>query len=246
MIVHFPPDYMPGERRPAILWAYPSEFSNADVAAQVDGSPNRFVSFRGTSELAFLLNGYVVLAGASVPLVSDAKTGNSTYLKQVKASINAAIQTAVAMGAIDPSRVGIVGVSYGASMAVTLLAQSELFRAGIAISGAYNRSLTPFGFQRERRTLWQDRELYISMSPLFFADKVRAPLLIIHGEIDENPGTPGLQAEMMFHAITGNGGTCRLVLLPAEGHHIAARESIDHVMWEMQEWFHRFLKARDV
>jgi len=242
MTVYLPPDYKPGEKRAAVLWAYPLEFTDPTVASQVTGSPNRFTTITGPSNLFFLLDGYVVLDGASMPVVGNPETVNNTYIEQITASAKAAIDKAAEMGVIDPNRVGVGGHSYGAFMTANLLAHSNLFRAGIARSGAYNRTLTPFGFQSERRTLWQASEMYIKVSPFMFADKIKAPVLLIHGEADNNSGTFPIQSDRMYRAIKGNGGAVRYVTLPDEAHGYSARESIEHVLWEMLAWFDKFVK----
>ena len=242
MTVYLPPDYKQGERRPAVVWAYPLEFTDASVAGQVSGSPYRFTTIIGPSPLFFLLDGYVVLDGASMPVVGNPETVNNTYVEQITSSAKAAIDKAAEMGVIDPNRVGVGGHSYGAFMTANLLAHSNLFRAGIARSGAYNRTLTPFGFQNERRTLWQAPDLYMKMSPFMFADKIKAPILLIHGEADNNSGTFPMQSDRMFRAIKGNGGSVRYVTLPDEAHGYSARESIEDVVWEMLTWFDKFVK----
>ncbi len=242
MTVYLPPDYKPGEKRAAVLWAYPLEFTDPTVASQVTSSPNRFTTITGPSNLFFLLDGYVVLDGASMPVVGNPETVNNTYIEQITASAKAAIDKAAEMGVIDPNRVGVGGHSYGAFMTANLLAHSNLFRAGIARSGAYNRTLTPFGFQSERRTLWQASEMYIKVSPFMFADKIKAPVLLIHGEADNNSGTFPIQSDRMYRAIKGNGGAVRYVTLPDEAHGYSARESIEHVLWEMLTWFDKFVK----
>jgi len=242
MTLYLPPDYKQGERRPAVIWAYPLEFTDPSVAGQVSGSPYRFTTVTGPSPLFFLLDGYVVLDGASMPVVGNPETVNNTYIEQITSSAKAAIDTAAAMGVIDPNRVGVGGHSYGAFMTANLLAHSDLFRAGIARSGAYNRTLTPFGFQNERRTLWQTPELYLKVSPFMFADKIKVPILLIHGEADNNSGTFPIQSDRMYRAIKGNGGAVRYVTLPEEAHGYAARESIQDVLWEMLRWFDKYVK----
>jgi len=222
MTVYLPPDYKQGERRPAVVWAYPLEFTDASVAGQVSGSPYRFTTITGPSPLFFLLDGYVVLDGASMPVIGDPETVNNTYIEQITSSAKAAIDKAAEMGVVDPNRVGVGGHSYGAFMTANLLAHSDLFRAGIARSGAYNRTLTPFGFQSERRTLWQAPEIYIKVSPFMFADKIKAPILLIHGEADNNSGTFPMQSDRMYRAIKGNGGSVRYVTLPEEAHGYSA------------------------
>ncbi|HVH71352.1 MAG TPA: prolyl oligopeptidase family serine peptidase, partial [Candidatus Dormibacteraeota bacterium] len=242
MTVYLPPDYKQGEHRPAVVWAYPLEFADASVAGQVSGSPYRFTTILGPSQLFFLLDGYVVLDGVSMPVVGNPETVNNTYIEQITSSAKAAIDKAAEMGVIDPHRVGVGGHSYGAFMTANLLAHSDLFRAGIARSGAYNRTLTPFGFQSERRTLWQAPEMYIKVSPFMFADKIKAPILLIHGEADNNSGTFPIQSDRMYRAIKGNGGSVRYVTLPDEAHGYSARESIEDVLSEMLQWFDKFVK----
>jgi dipeptidyl aminopeptidase/acylaminoacyl peptidase len=241
--LYLPPDYKPGERRPAVVWAYPLEFTGADLAGQVSGSASRFTTISGISELFFLLAGYVVLDNASMPVVGDnPETVNNTYVEQIVSSAKAAIDKAAEMGVINPDRVGVGGHSYGAFMTANLMAHSDLFRAGIARSGAYNRTLTPFGFQSERRTLWEAPELYFKMSPFLYAHKLKAPILLIHGEADNNSGTFPIQSERMYAALKGNGGNVRYVTLPFEAHGYAARESTEHTLWEMINWFDKYVK----
>ncbi len=186
--LYLPPDYKEGTKLPTVLWAYPLEYTNADVAGQVSGSTNRFTSIGGYSHLFFLLQGYAVLDETTIPIVGDPLTVNDTFIKQLVDSAQAAVDKAVEMGVTDPERVGVGGHSYGAFMTANILAHSDIFRAGIARSGAYNRTLTPFGFQSERRTFWEAKELYQTVSPFFFADKIKEPLLMIHGEADNNTG----------------------------------------------------------
>jgi dipeptidyl aminopeptidase/acylaminoacyl peptidase len=240
--LYLPPDYQAGERRPAVVWAYPMEFTDAATAGQVAGSANRFTTLGGMSQLFFLLAGYVVLDNATMPVVGDPKTVNDTFLDQVVASAKAAIDKADGLGVIDPGRVGVGGHSYGAFMTANLLAHSTLFKAGIARSGAYNRTLTPFGFQSERRTLWEAPEMYLKVSPFMAANHFNAPILLIHGEADNNQGTFPIQSERLYAALKGNGQTARYVTLPLESHGYVARESIEHTLWEMLNWFDRHLK----
>ena len=240
--LYLPPDYRAGERRPAVVWAYPMEFTDAATAGQVSGSTNRFTSIGGMSHLFFLLAGYVVLDNTTMPVVGDTKTVNDSFLEQVVASAKAAIDKADELGVIDPKRVGVGGHSYGAFMTANLLAHSTLFKAGIARSGAYNRTLTPFGFQSERRTLWEAPDMYLKVSPFMSANTFNAPILLIHGEADNNQGTFPIQSERLYAALKGNGQTARYVTLPLESHGYAARESIEHTLWEMINWFDRHLK----
>ncbi len=240
--LYLPPDYKAGERRPAVVWAYPMEFTDAATAGQVSGSTSRFTTLGGMSHLFFLLSGYVVLDNTTMPVVGDPKTVNDTFLDQVVASAKAAIDKADDLGVIDPKRVGVGGHSYGAFMTANLLAHSKLFKAGIARSGAYNRTLTPFGFQSERRTLWEAPDMYLKVSPFMAANQFNAPILLIHGEADNNSGTFPIQSERLYMALKGNGQTVRYVTLPLESHGYIARESIEHTLWEMIHWFDRHLK----
>jgi len=243
--LYMPPGHDPaaGEKLPLVVWAYPHEYTDQGTASQVKAQPNRFTRLGGTSPLMFLMNGYAVLEDATMPVVGDPETANDTFIDQIVESARAAIDACAARGDIDPSRVGVGGHSYGAFMTANLLAHSDLFRAGIARSGAYNRTLTPFGFQNERRVFWEAREAYRTMSPFDHAETIEAPLLLIHGEKDDNPGTFPIQTERLFHALSGLGGTSRLVVLPDEGHGYAARESVLHVLAESFDWFDRYLNG---
>ncbi len=240
--LYLPPDYKEGTRLPTIVWAYPLEYNDPATAGQVVGSPQRFTTLLGASHLFLLLAGYAVLDGATMPVVGDFRTVNDTYVEQIVSSARAAIDKAVELGVTDPDRVGVGGHSYGAFMTANLLAHSDLFRAGVARSGAYNRTLTPFGFQSERRTFWEAPDLYMKVSPFVHAHKINEPLLLIHGEADNNSGTFPIQSERMYQAIRGNGGNVRLVMLPHESHGYAARESIEHVLWETLAWFDKYVK----
>ena len=240
--LYLPADYHLGQRLPTVVWAYPLEFNDADTAGQVSGSTNRFTVLEGPSYLFFLLRGYAVLDGATMPIVGPPQTMNETFISQIVDSARAAIAKAAELGVTDPDRVGVGGHSYGAFMTANLLAHSDLFRAGIARSGAYNRTLTPFGFQGERRTLWEAPETYVRLSPFMQASNINEPILLIHGERDDNPGTFTIQSERLFQAIKGNGGNVRYVTLPFEAHHYDARESIEHTLYEMISWFDQYVK----
>lgn len=240
--LYLPPSYKEGTRLPTVVWAYPLEFNDAATAGQVSGSTQRFTTIGGPSHLFYLLNGYAVLDNTTMPVVGDPETVNNTYVEQIVSSAKAAIDKATEMGVTDPERVGVGGHSYGAFMTANLLAHSDLFRAGVARSGAYNRTLTPFGFQSERRILWEAPEMYIKVSPFMNAHKIKEPVLLIHGEADNNTGTFPIQSERMYQAIRGTGGTVRLVMLPLESHGYAARETTEHVLYEMLTWFDRYVK----
>lgn len=240
--LYLPPNYKEGTKLPTIVWAYPLEFTDASVAGQVSGSTNRFTQIGGMSHLFFLLQGYAVLDDATMPIVGDPLTVNDTFIKQIVDSAQAAIDKGVEMGVVDRDRVGVGGHSYGAFMTGNLLAHSDLFRSGIARSGAYNRTLTPFGFQGERRNFWEATKLYTDVSPFFYANKINEPVLLIHGEADNNTGTFPMQSERLYQAIRGNGGTARLVMLPLESHGYAAKESIEHTLFEMINWFDKHVK----
>ena len=240
--LYLPPDYEEGTPLPTVVWAYPREYTDAGTAGQVAGSTERFTTIRGTSQLFFVLNGYALLDNATMPVIGDPMTMNDTFVEQIVMSAEAAIDKAVEMDVTDGNRVGVAGHSYGAFMTANLLAHSDLFRAGIARSGAYNRSLTPFGFQSEQRTFWEAPEAYFAVSPFMHADKVNEPILLTHGEQDNNSGTFPIQSDRMYHALAGHGATARLVTLPLESHGYAARESVEHTLYEMMSWFERFVK----
>jgi dipeptidyl aminopeptidase/acylaminoacyl peptidase len=242
--LYLPPNYKQGERLPTIVWAYPLEFNDAATAGQVSGSPYHFTTINGIGNIHLLLitQGYAVLDNTAMPVVGNPETMNDTYVEQIVSSAKAAIDKATEMGVTDPGRVGVGGHSYGAFMTANLLAHSDLFRAGVARSGAYNRTLTPFGFQSERRTIWEAPEVYLKVSPFMFADKLRHPILLTHGMADDNSGTFPIQSERMYQAIKGNGGIVRYVQLPYEAHGYLARETMEHLLWEMTTWFDKWVK----
>jgi len=240
--LYLPADYKPGTRLPLFVWAYPLEFSDASTAGQVTTTPSQFTRIRGTSHLTLLTQGYAIMDNATMPVVGDPETMNDTFVEQIVSSAQAAIDKAVEMGVADGKRVGVGGHSYGGFMTANLMAHCDLFRAGIARSGAYNRTLTPFGFQSERRPFWQAKTVYMNLSPFMHADKIKEPLLLIHGENDNNAGTFPLQSQRLYQAIKGNGGTVRLVMLPHESHGYAARESVLHTQAEMIDWMNRYVR----
>jgi dipeptidyl aminopeptidase/acylaminoacyl peptidase len=202
-----------------------------------------FTRLNWGSPLFWVAKGYAVIDNASMPIVGEgSKEPNDTFLPQLVDNARAAIQFGAALGVVDSTRVAVGGHSYGAFMTANLLAHSDLFKTGIARSGAYNRTLTPFGFQSEERTYWEAPEVYFQMSPFSFANKINEPILMIHGEADNNPGTFPLQSERLYNAIKGHGGTARYVVLPSESHGYAAEESILHMLWEMDRWLSIYLK----
>lgn len=236
--IYTPAGWTPAQGRlPALLWAYPREFVDPRLAGQVTGSPHRFtIPGWSTLHLLFLTQGYAIIDDPRMPIVGPGETANDTYVEQLVASARAAVDKAAAMGIVDPDRVVAGGHSYGAFMTANLLAHSDIFRAGLARSGAYNRTLTPFGFQNEQRTLWQVPLLYARMSPFNYADKVNEPILLVHGEADDNAGTYPIQSERFYRALKGHGATVRYVTLPHEAHGYAARESVLHTVAEMLNW----------
>jgi dipeptidyl aminopeptidase/acylaminoacyl peptidase len=240
--IYLPPSYKPGERLPMFVWAYPQEFDNAAAASQVVGSPNRFTTVGGASHLLLLTQGYAVFDGATMPIIGSGETANDTYVEQLVASAQAAVDFAVNEGIADRARIGVGGHSYGAFMTANLLAHSDLFAAGVARSGAYNRTLTPFGFQNETRTFWEAPDVYAKMSPFNHAHKIKEPLLLIHGELDNNSGTFPIQSERMYMALKGHGATARYVTLPYESHGYSARESNMHVVAETLNWLNKYVK----
>ena len=240
--LYTPTDYVEGKRYPTVFWAYPREFASADDAGQVTGSPNRFVTLAGYTHLFFLTQGYAVMDEVSVPIVGPPATANDTFVEQLSSSALAAIDKGVELGVVDRDRIGVGGHSYGAFMTANFLAHTNYFRAGVARSGAYNRTLTPFGFQNERRTFWEAPGVYAAMSPFNNVLKLDEPLLLIHGMADSNPGTFPVQSERMYQALRGVGGTVRLVLLPHEDHGYRANESIRHVLAESVAWFDKYVK----
>lgn len=243
--LYLPPGYTKDKGPlPTFLWAYPEEFKSKDNAGQVKGSPYTFTRISSGGPIFWVVRGYAVLNDASIPIVGEGdKEPNDTYVDQLVASAKAAIDYGASLGYVDPKRVGVGGHSYGAFMTANLLAHSDLFKAGIARSGAYNRTLTPFGFQSEERTYWEAPDVYAKMSPFSHADKIKTPILLVHGEADNNSGTFPIQTERFYNAIKGHGGTARYVLLPYESHGYRAKESILHMLWEMDNMLETYVKG---
>jgi dipeptidyl aminopeptidase/acylaminoacyl peptidase len=242
--LYLPPGYKPADGPlPTLMEAYPTEYKTKAAAGQVTGSPYQFAVLSWGSPVPFATQGYAVLENATIPIIGEGNAEpNDTYVDQLVASAKAAIDEGVRLGVVDRNRVAVMGHSYGAFMTANLLAHSDLFKAGIARSGAYNRTLTPFGFQNEERTYWQAPEIYYKMSPFSFADKIKTPILLIHGEADNNSGTFPIQSERLFSALKGHGATVRFVLLPLESHGYQGRESVLHMFWEMNNWLNTYVK----
>ena len=238
--LYTPPGYKEGTRVPTILYAYPLDYADSSKAGQVTGSQETFTRLR--QYRLMLLAGYAIIDNASFPIVGDPKKAYDTYTEQLVADAKAAVDEAVRLGVADPERIGVTGHSHGALMTANLVAHSDLFRAGVSTSGSYNKTLTPFGFQSERRSVWEAPDVYQKVSTFFYADKLKTPLLIVHGADDANPGTTPLQGIKLFEAIRGNGGTTRLVMLPHEPHWYAAMESNEQLAYEMLRWFDKYVK----
>lgn len=242
--LYLPPGFQKGDRPPLVVWVYPFDFVNPDAAGQVRGNPNRFTFFRGASHLFFLTQGYAVLDGPSLPIIGE--FGNDTYAEQLVLGLKAAVAKVEQLDLVDTQRMGIGGHSYGAFSTANALIHTDLFKAGIARSGAYNRTLTPFGFQFERRTFWEAPETYMNVSPFTHADKINQPLLILHGMDDSNSGTYPIQSDRLFHAMRGLGGIARYVQYPFEDHGYRARETIMDVLYHMIDWFDTHVKNQRI
>ena len=237
--LYLPPGYRPGvdEPLPTLMWVYPQEYKSREAAGQRTQAENVFRRPGGPSPLFLLSQGYAILMNPRMPIIGEGDTEpNDTYIDQLIMSAQAAVDHVVQEGISDPNRIAIGGHSYGAFTAANLLAHSNLFCAGIARNGAYNRTLTPFGFQGEQRNFWDARETYLQMSPFTYAMNINEPLLLIHGADDQNSGTYPIQSERLYEAMRGLGGTVRWVELPLEGHSYVSREAVGHVLWEMLNW----------
>jgi dipeptidyl aminopeptidase/acylaminoacyl peptidase len=246
-VLYTPEGYDPARdgRLPVLMWAYPREYKSAADAAQVRGSKYTFTRLSWGSPLHWVTRGYAIMDQTEMPIVGEGDLEpNDFFIEQLVANAEAAINKVVEMGVGDRSRIAVGGHSYGAFMTANLLSHTQLFAAGIARSGAYNRTLTPFGFQYEQRSYWEAPEVYFNMSPFSFADQVKTPILLIHGEADNNSGTFPIQSERYYNALKGHGATTRLVLLPHESHGYAAKESILHTLWEMDNWLEKYVKNK--
>lgn len=229
---------------PTLLWAYPREFTNAADASQIRGNQHKFIALSWGSPIFYVTQGFAILDNAEMPIVATSadKKPNDDFVNQLKLNASAAIDYLVGLGVSDRNRFAVGGHSYGAFMTANLLAHTSLFKAGIARSGAYNRTLTPFGFQNEERTYWQAPDLYHDMSPFSYADKIKTPILLIHGEADDNTGTYPINSERLYAAIKGHGGTVRFVYLPYEAHGYKGKENLLHLLWEQGKWLERYVK----
>ncbi|CAI9767861.1 unnamed protein product [Fraxinus pennsylvanica] len=245
--LYLPPDYDPTRDGPlpCLVWSYPGEFKSKDAAGQVRGSPNEFAGIGPTSPLLWLARRFAILSGPTIPIIGEGnEEANDRYVEQLVGSAEAAVEEVIRRGVAHPNKISIGGHSYGAFMTANLLAHApHLFCCGIARSGAYNRTLTPFGFQNEDRTLWEATSTYVEMSPFMSANKIKKPILLIHGEEDNNSGTLTMQSDRFFNALKGHGALCRMVILPFESHGYAARESVMHVLWETDRWLHKYCVA---
>lgn len=246
-VVYTPEGYDPAQdgRLPVLMWAYPREYKSAADAAQVRGSKYTFTRLSWGSPIYWVTRGYAIMDQTEMPIVGEGdQEPNDFFIEQLVANAEAAIDHIVEMGIGDRNKIAVGGHSYGAFMTANLLSHTNIFAAGIARSGAYNRTLTPFGFQYEQRTYWEAPEVYFNMSPFSFAHQVKTPILLIHGEADNNSGTFPIQSERYYNALKGHGATTRLVFLPHESHGYAAKESVLHTLWEMDTWLEKYVKNR--
>jgi dipeptidyl aminopeptidase/acylaminoacyl peptidase len=239
--LYLPANYREGERLPTLVWIYPTEFSDTEQAEQMDLRFFRFHKVKGPSPLAAVVAGYALLLNPTVPIVSEGDVPTDDYIPQLVSSVEAAVDYLVDTGISEPGRLAVAGRSYGAFSSANLMIHSDRFATAIAMSGAYNRTLTPFGFQHEHRSFFEATEFYTSISPFFFADQLKGPILLVHGGSDENPGTVPFGARRFFHALIGAGGQARYVELPYEGHHYWARENVLLASAEMLDWLDRFI-----
>lgn len=247
-VIYTPEGYDPAKdgRLPVLMWAYPREYKSAATAAQVRGSKYQFTRLNWGSPIYWVTQGYAIMDQTEMPIVGEGDDEpNDTFVVQLVANAEAAIDYIVDQGIGDREKIAVGGHSYGAFMTANLLSHSDLFAAGIARSGAYNRTLTPFGFQYEQRTYWEAPDVYNVMSPFMNADKVKTPILLIHGEADNNSGTFPIQSERYYNALKGHGATTRLVLLPHESHGYAGKESVLHTLWEMNTWLEKYVKNKN-
>lgn len=245
-MLYLPPGFRPRQDRPlpVLVWVYPREFKSASAASEVQASPYQFVYPSWGGPLFALTQGYAVVDNPTFAIIGEGKTEpNDSYVEQLTADAASLIDAVVALGVGDRERFAVGGHSYGAFTTANLLAHTDLFRTGIARSGAYNRTLTPFGFQSEERTFWEAATTYDLMSPFRYADKINEPILMIHGAADNNDGTFPIQSDRLFAALQGLGGHVRYVSLPAEAHGYRARESALHVLWEQVRWLDTHVKS---
>lgn len=241
-MLYLPPHFQERSKLPTVFWIYPRDFGDFGTASLPTEEPYRYFHVKGPSRFLVLTQGYALLDAPSMPIVGRVKSGTNDFLPQLEQSAAAAIDRLVRLGVSDPQRIAVMGRSYGAFATANLMAHTQLFKTGIAISGAYNRTLTPFGFQSETQTFWQNTDAYVNMSPFFFADQMKGSLLLLHGEDDDNPGTPVMQSERFYAALVGNGVRSRYVSFPFEGHQLRGRRAVLHTAAEVIRWLDLHLK----
>ena len=174
--------------------------------------------------------------------MGDTGRMNDNYTRDLRENLDAVIDAVVEAGFVDRNKMGIGGHSYGAFSTVNALTLVPYFKAGIAGDGMYNRSLTPFGFQSERRDFFQAEQTYLDMSPFFRADKISGALLMYHALEDQNVGTAPISSIRMFHALQGLGKPAALYMYHYEDHSDATYAS-DLDLWARWfAWFDVYVK----
>ncbi|MEX2182686.1 MAG: DUF305 domain-containing protein [Gemmatimonadaceae bacterium] len=245
--VTLPRGWQPGERLPGILWFYPREYVSAETYARSRHSTNinRFPivpALRPASAIQLWVSQGYALINPDIPIFGDTGRMNDNFTRDLPENLDAVLDAMVDSGFVDRDRMGIGGHSYGAFGTVNAMTLVPFFKAGIAGDGMYNRTLTPFGFQTERRNFFEARETYLDMSPFLRADRLAGALLLYHATEDQNVGTAPLASTRMMAALQGLGKTAALYMYHYEGHSVATYES-DLDMWARWfAWFDVYVK----
>ena len=238
-----PQDYKPGTRLPAMFWFYPYEFTDQagyDRTLRTNNI-NQFPN-AGPRTIEYLVTQGYAVANFDPPIFGANGRMNDNYVSDLVGNLTAVIDELDKQGFIDRSRLGLGGHSYGAFSTVNAMVNTPYFKAGIAGDGMYNRSLTPNGFQSERRDFWEAQKTYLDMSPFFKADKLTGALLMYHSIEDQNVGTAPISSERMMHALQGLGKVASLYMYPYEDHGPAAKETLLDQWARWTAWLDVYVK----
>jgi dipeptidyl aminopeptidase/acylaminoacyl peptidase len=208
--LYLPPDYRESRRYPTVMHVY--------ITSGAGGS--------GFAQEFHLLTsrGYIVLK-PDLPALPDVE-----HAEWVTAYALKALEAAVAAGYVDPGRVGLMGHSHGGYDTCCIISRTDRFRAAVAASGMTDlvtqslevkgnalprASWVEGGFIRLGATLWEAPDRYLRNSPVFQADKITTPLLLLHGTADAVAIT---QSEELYGALLRLGKVATLVRYHSEGH----------------------------
>ena len=241
--VTLPADYREGTRLPAMFWLYPYEYTSQaeyDRTLRTE-NVNRFPT-GGTRTIEYLATQGYAVANFDPPIMGESGRMNDNYVSDLRMNLYAVIDELDRQGWIDRNRLGIGGHSYGAFTTANALVHTPFFKAGIAGDGMYNRTLTPNGFQSERRDLWDGQSTYLEVSPMLYVDQMQGALLMYHGMEDQNVGTTLISSIRMMQALRGQGKVSALYMYPYEDHGPATEETLLDLWGRWTAWLDIYVK----